>query len=53
MQTTVDSLKVSDDGAIHYVKLFFWTLSIVQVLLKPQRFGSPGLRLAQPGGPTV
>jgi hypothetical protein len=23
------SLKVSDSGAIYYVKLFFWTLSIV------------------------
>jgi hypothetical protein len=35
------SLKVSDDGVMHCVKLFFfWALSTVQVLLKPQRFGS-------------
>jgi hypothetical protein len=57
--------KVIDDGALHFVKLFFYILSILLNVIKLQRFGSwilfpssgkkntqkpePDLRLVQPG----
>jgi hypothetical protein len=58
--TVITIFKVTDMA--ESVIAFFWTLSIVCILIKLLRFGSlsssvfrprPGLRLADPGGPTA